>query len=73
MRQLRDSKRLKSLIRAGKTIEVLDRNQVIADIVPRKPKAASSERPDFAAQAKAILHGRKVSGSALLLEDRGRY
>jgi antitoxin (DNA-binding transcriptional repressor) of toxin-antitoxin stability system len=36
--QLRDTRRLKALLKAGKTIELRERNRVIAHIIPEKTK-----------------------------------
>jgi antitoxin (DNA-binding transcriptional repressor) of toxin-antitoxin stability system len=70
MRELRDTRRLKAWLKAGKTVELRDRDRVIGRIVPEPPKEAPVEWPDFAARAKAILRGRRVSGADLLIEER---
>jgi hypothetical protein len=70
MRGLRDTRRLKAWLKAGKTVELRDRDQVIGRIVPDRPNEAPVEWPDFAARAKAILGGRRVSGADLLIEER---
>ena len=36
MRQLRDTRRLKAWLRAGKTVELRERDKLIARIVPEK-------------------------------------
>jgi hypothetical protein len=36
--QLRDLRRLKAWLKAGKTVELRERNRVIAHIVPEKPQ-----------------------------------
>lgn len=72
MRQLRDTKRLKAYLRAGKTVELRDRTKVIARIVPAIEKPAKpAPWPDFAARAKEILGDRVLPN--VILEDRGRY
>lgn len=73
MRQLRDTKKLKTWLRAGKTVELRERDRVIGRIVPENAPAASSNWPDFEAIAKEILGERKVSGSDLVIKERGRY
>jgi antitoxin (DNA-binding transcriptional repressor) of toxin-antitoxin stability system len=73
MRQLRDTRRLKSWLRAGKTVELRDRDTVIARIVPEKPKTPSAQWPDFEAMAKEIIGDRILPGSDLVIEERGRY
>jgi hypothetical protein len=74
MRQLRDTKRLKSWLRAGKTVELRERDRLIARIVPEKeaPKQPV-EWPDFAARAKKIFGDRVFNIVDDLIEDRGRY
>jgi hypothetical protein len=72
MRELRDTRRLKAWLKAGKTVELRDRDQVIGRIVPERPKEAPVEWPDFEARAKAILGDRILPGSALLIEERDR-
>ena len=73
IRQLRDTKKLKTWLRAGKTVELRERDRVIARIVPENAPAASENWPDFEAIAKEILGGRRLSGSDLVISDRGRY
>jgi len=71
MRQLRDTKRLKAWLRAGKTVELRERNQLIGRIVPEKQQAKPVEWPDFEARAKEIFGDRVLPNA--ILEDRGRY
>jgi antitoxin (DNA-binding transcriptional repressor) of toxin-antitoxin stability system len=73
MRQLRDTKKLKTWLRAGKTVELRERDRVIARIVPENAPAASGNWPDFEAIAQGILGDRKLSGSDLVIRERGRY
>jgi len=73
IRQLRDTKRLKEWLRAGKTIEVRDRDQVIGKLVPAQKKKHPAKWPDFEARAKEILGDRILPGADLLIEERGRY
>jgi antitoxin (DNA-binding transcriptional repressor) of toxin-antitoxin stability system len=74
MRQLRDTKKLKTWLRAGKTVELRERDRLIARIVPENTRSAASENwPDFDAIAKEILGDRKLSGSNLVIRERGRY
>jgi len=70
LRQLRDTRRLKELLRAGKTVELRERDRVIGRIVPERAKPEPVEWPDFAARAKKILGGRRVPGADLLIEER---
>jgi antitoxin (DNA-binding transcriptional repressor) of toxin-antitoxin stability system len=71
MRQLRETRRLKAWLRAGKTVELRERDRVIARIVPENAPAAPGNWPDFEARAKEILGDRILPN--LILEDRGRY
>ena len=74
MRQLRDTKRLKSWLRAGKTVELRERDRLIARIVPEKetPKQPV-EWPDFAARRRKIFGDRILTIVDDLINDRGRY
>jgi len=72
MRELRDTRRLKAWLKAGKTVELRDRDKVIGRIVPERSKELPKEWPDFEARAKAILGDRILPGSALLIEERER-
>jgi hypothetical protein len=75
MRQLRDTKRLKAWLRAGKTVELRERNTLIARIVPSEPKknVPMAPWPDFAARRKAIFGDRILPGADIVIEERGRY
>jgi antitoxin (DNA-binding transcriptional repressor) of toxin-antitoxin stability system len=72
IRQLRDTKRLKAWLRAGKTVELREREQVIGRIVP-VPSPAPRKYPDFAAMRKEIFGDRILPGADLVIEERGRY
>jgi len=72
MRQLRNTRRLQAWLRAGKTIELRNRDKLIARSVPEnKPPEKPVQWPDFAARAKEILGDRVLPN--VVLEDRGRY
>lgn len=74
IRQLRDTRRLKAWLRAGKTVELRERNKLIARIVPdteETPKPAQC--PDFAARRKAMFGDRVLPGADIVIEERGRY
>ena len=73
MRQLRDTHRLKALLRSGKTVELRERDRLIAHIVPAREEQAPAKWPDFAARAKKIFGDRILPGADLLIEERGRY
>jgi antitoxin (DNA-binding transcriptional repressor) of toxin-antitoxin stability system len=74
IRQLRDTRKLKAWLRAGKTIVLRERNQVIARIVPEGPERQRPVKyPDFAARAKKIFGDRVLPGSKMVIEERGRF
>lgn len=74
IRQLRDTRRLKAWLRRGKTVELRERDRVIARIVPEKePAECPKEWPDFAARSYEIFKGRMLPGADLVIEERGRY
>jgi antitoxin (DNA-binding transcriptional repressor) of toxin-antitoxin stability system len=73
LRQLRDTRRLKAWLRAGNTVELRERDRVIARIVPQQAPVVQGDWPDFEALAKEIIGDRVLSGADLLIEERGRY
>jgi antitoxin (DNA-binding transcriptional repressor) of toxin-antitoxin stability system len=73
MRQLRDTRRLKAWLKAGKTVELKDRDRVIGRIVPERPQEAPVQWPDFEARAKAILGDRILPNAVIEERERSRY
>ncbi len=73
IRQLRDTRRLKTWLRAGKTVELRERDRVIARIVPEGQPATPPTWPDFAARAKRVLGDKVLPGADLVIQERGRY
>jgi antitoxin (DNA-binding transcriptional repressor) of toxin-antitoxin stability system len=71
LRQLRDTRRLKAWLRAGNTVELRERDKVIARIVPEGTEEQPAKWPDFEARAKALFGDRTFPN--VVLEDRGRY
>jgi len=73
IRQLRDTRRLKTWLRAGKTVELRERDKLIARIVPETnaPKQPV-EWPDFAARRKQIFGDRVLTAVDDFLKDRHR-
>jgi antitoxin (DNA-binding transcriptional repressor) of toxin-antitoxin stability system len=69
LRQLRDTKQVKEWLRAGVHIEVRERDEVIADLVPRTPPQPG-EWPDFAARRRAIFGDRVLTVVDDLIRDR---
>ncbi len=70
LRQLRDTRQLKSWLEAGVTVEVRERNRVLGDLVPRKQAPRAQEWPDFAARLKRNFGDRILPGADLLIEER---
>jgi antitoxin (DNA-binding transcriptional repressor) of toxin-antitoxin stability system len=73
IRQLRDTRRLKAWLRQGNTVELRERDKVIAHIVPEKQEEKPAQWPDFAARAKRIFGNRVLPGGDIVIEERGRY
>ncbi len=72
MRQLRDTRRLKAWLRAGKTVELRERDKLIARIVPEsQPDKKQVKWPDFEARRRAMFGDRVFPN--VILEERGRY
>jgi antitoxin (DNA-binding transcriptional repressor) of toxin-antitoxin stability system len=70
LRQLRDTKQLKAWLKAGETVELRERDHVLARIVPEESKAAPVDWPDFGARRKAIFGDRILPAVDQFLEDR---
>lgn len=73
MRQLRDTRRLKAWLKAGKTVELRERDRLIGHIVPQNSSPEPHVWPDFAGRAKRIFGKRVLPGADLLVKERGRY
>jgi len=73
LRQLRDTRRLKAWLRAGNTVELRERDRVIARMVPEKQEEKPVKWPDFAARRKKIFGDRVLPIVDDLIRDRGRY
>jgi antitoxin (DNA-binding transcriptional repressor) of toxin-antitoxin stability system len=73
IRELRDTKRLKAWLRSGKTVELRERDEVIAHIIPEGSPPDLGEWPDFAALRKEIFGDRILPGADAVIEERGRY
>ena len=70
MRQLRNTRQLKAWLRAGKTVELHERDKVIGRIVPVSVPAKPLKYPDFAAMRREIFGDRVLPGADLLIEER---
>jgi antitoxin (DNA-binding transcriptional repressor) of toxin-antitoxin stability system len=73
IRQLRDTRRLKAWLRAGKTVELRERDRLIAHILPAGPPAEPREWPDFAARLKKLFGDRVLPNAVIEERDRARY
>ena len=73
IRQLRDTRRLKAWLKSGKTVELRERDRVIARIVPENEQKPAAQWPDFEARAKKIFGDRILPGAQIVIEERGRY
>jgi len=73
IRQLRDTRKLKAWLQAGKTVELRERDRIIARIVPAQQPQQAIKWPDFSARRKSIFGDRVLPGADLLIEERGRY
>jgi antitoxin (DNA-binding transcriptional repressor) of toxin-antitoxin stability system len=73
IRELRDTKRLKAWLRAGKTVELRERDELIARIVPQGAPPPAGTWPDFAAARKEIFGNRVLPGADVVIGERGRY
>ena len=73
LRQLRDTRRLKAWLRAGNTVELRERDRVIARIVPEKQEEKPAKWPDFEARAKKIFGDRILTVVDDVIKDRGRF
>jgi antitoxin (DNA-binding transcriptional repressor) of toxin-antitoxin stability system len=73
MRELRNTRQLKAWLKAGKTVELRDRDHVIGRIVPERPEPQKVEWPDFEAQAKEIFGDRVFPNAVLEERKRARY
>ena len=73
LRELRDTRRLKAWLRAGETVELRERQQVIARIVPERQPREPRHWPDFAARQKKLFGNRILPAVETVIEGRGRY
>jgi hypothetical protein len=73
MREIRDTRKLKAWLRAGKSIELRDRNQVIGRILPEKKCPSEKEWPDFEARHRELFGDRVLNADDFLQDRHGRY
>ncbi len=70
LRQLRDTRQLKAWLDAGETVELRERDRIIARIMPEKPAQKEKEWPDFAARLKEMWGDRVFNNQEILDEIR---
>ncbi|MFZ0392441.1 MAG: hypothetical protein WAL73_01265 [Terracidiphilus sp.] len=70
LRQLRDTRKLKEWLRAGETVELRERDRVLAKIVPERAAAQPVELPDFEARRKEMWGDRTFNNQEILDEIR---
>ena len=68
LRQLRDTRQLKAWLKAGETVELRERDTLLAKIVPEETPRAPVEWPDAAARRRRIFGDRVFENG--VLEDR---
>ena len=72
IRQLRDTRRLKAWLRAGKTVELRERDKLIARIVPETEEKPPVQWPDFAARQREMFGDRVLNAVDDFLRARHR-
>jgi hypothetical protein len=70
LRQLRDTRQLKTWLKAGEVVELRERNTVLGRIIPESPRIQPVEWPDFEARARKIFGDRVIPAVEMLIEDR---
>ena len=73
IRQLRNTRQLKAWLKAGKTVELRERDRVLGRIVPEGAPAHPHAWPDFAARVSKTFGDRLLPGADLAIMERGRY
>jgi antitoxin (DNA-binding transcriptional repressor) of toxin-antitoxin stability system len=73
IRQLRDTRLLKTWLREGKTVELRERGRPLGRIVPEPGLERPQDWPDFAARGRKIFGDRIVAGADLVISERGRF
>jgi hypothetical protein len=72
IRQLRDTRQLKTWLRAGRLSIRWRGTRVIGHIIPEQKAADAVVWPDFEARRKKVFGDRILPGD-LVIEERGRY
>jgi antitoxin (DNA-binding transcriptional repressor) of toxin-antitoxin stability system len=66
LRQLRDTRQLKAWLKAGETVELRERDTILAKIVPEETLRPPVEWPDAAARRRRILGDRVLAENGVL-------
>ena len=66
LRQLRDTRQLKAWLKAGETVELRERDEILAKIVPEETPKPPVEWPDFEARRKRIFGDRVFEENGVL-------
>lgn len=70
LRQLRDTRQLKAWLAASQTVELRERDRVLARIVPEQKEHRPVAWPDFEARLKADFGDRVFPAVESFLKDR---
>jgi antitoxin (DNA-binding transcriptional repressor) of toxin-antitoxin stability system len=73
IRGLRDTRRWKAWLKQGKTVELRERERLIARIVPASSDQGPAEWPDFAGRRKKIFGDRILPNLVIQERERSRY
>ncbi len=71
--KFRNVRQIRAWLKVGLTIDVIDRNRVVARIVPDKGSSTQVKWPDFEARRRKILGGRVFQAEDFLETRHGRY
>ena len=72
MRGLRDTRKLKALLKAGKSIRLRDRDHVVGRIVPPQTEGPA-ELPDFEARHRELFGDQVFDAEDFLRDRHGRF
>jgi len=73
LNQLRDTRRLKAWLCAGRTVELRDGERLIGRIIPAPALAVHRKWPDFATRTRKIFADKVLPGADLTIKERGRF
>lgn len=73
MRGLRDTRKLKALLKAGKSIRLRDRNHIVGHIVPPHQASGATQLPDFETRHQELFGDRVFDAEDFLRDRHGRF